>query len=124
MFEKLSVPAHFTTALLNTASIRAFDMSEQKGKTMLVVLHIKMPKDLLVIMMCIGLYFLAKICLAVTKSIEQRVFKVHAPGTIDAVREREIQREVEITHLMRTQSQTINRIADNRVRPEPQENQE
>ena len=91
---------------------------------MLVVLHIEMENVLLVIMMCIGLYFLAKICLAVTTAIEQRVFIVHGPGTIDGVREREIQREVEITHLMRTQSQTINRIADNRVRPEPQENPE
>ena len=69
------------------------------------------PNLLLLIMMIIVLYFFTKICLAVIIAGQQRV-----QGAGEIQRLEDITRQVE--------NQTINRRAENRVRPQPQENNE
>ena len=71
--------------------------------------------------MTIVLYF-TKICLAVIRAGQQRVFAVQAPELIDIRRQGAIQRLEDITR--QVEDQTINRRAENRVRPQPQENNE
>ena len=71
----------------------------------LLILSIEMdPNLLLLIMMTTVLYFFTKICLAVITAGQQRVFAVQAPEE--------------------QEDQTINRRAENRVHPQPQENDE
>ena len=82
------------------------------------------PDLLLLIMMIIVLYFFTKICLAVITAGQRRVFAVQAPALMDFRRQGagEIQRLEDITR--QVENQTINRRAVNRVRPQPQENDE
>lgn len=82
------------------------------------------PNLLLLIMMIIVLYFFTKICLAVITAGQQRVFAVQAPALMDFRRQGagEIQRLEDITR--QVENQTINRRAENGVRPQPQENNE
>ena len=101
-----------------------FDVSEQKGQKeiAMLILSIEMdPNLLLLIMMTIVLYF-TKICLAVIRTGQQRVFVVQAPELIDIRRQGAIQRLEDITR--QVENQTINRRAENRVHPQPQENSE
>ena len=101
-----------------------FDVSEQKGQKeiAMIILSIEMdPNLLLLIMMTIVLYF-TNICLAVIRAGQQRVFAVQAPELIDIRRQGAIQRLEDITR--QVEDQTINRRAENRVRPQPQENNE
>ena len=86
------------------------------------ILSIEMdPNLLLLIMMTIVLYFM-KICLAVIRAGQQRVFAVQAPELIDIRRQGAIRGLEDITR--QVEDQTINRRAENRVRPQPQENNE
>ena len=90
----------------------------------MLILSIEMdPNLLLPIMMTIVLYFFTKICLAVITASQQRVFKVQSPAPID-LRDQlgTIQRRDDITR--QVEDQTTNRRAENRVRPQPQENDE
>ena len=82
------------------------------------------PNLLLLIMMIIVLY--TKICLAVITAGQQRVLAVQAPALIDIRRQGAIQRLEDMTFQGATQveDQTINRRAENRVRPQPQEHDE
>ena len=79
---------------------------------------------LLLIMMTIVLFSFTKICLAVIKASQQRVFAVHvqAPALVDFRNQGAIQRQEDIRR--QVEDQTINRRAENRVRPQPQENNE
>ena len=72
-------------------------------------------------MMTIVLYF-TKICLAVIRTGQQRVFVVQAPELIDIRRQGTIQKLEDIKK--QVENQTINRRAENRVHPQPQENNE
>ena len=88
----------------------------------MLILSIEMdPNLLLLIMMTIVLYF-TKICLAVIKTGQQRVFVVQAPELINIRRQGAIQKLEDITK--QVENQTINRRAENRVHPQPQENNE
>ena len=90
----------------------------------MLTLSIEMdPNLLLLIMMTIVLYFFTKICLAVITASQQRVH-VQAPALIDFRNQLgTIQRREDITR-RQVEDQTINRRAENRVRPQPQENNE
>ena len=102
-----------------------FDVSEQKGQKeiAMLILSIEMdPNLLLLIMMTTVLYFLTKICLAVITAGQQRVFAVQAPELVDIRRQGAIRGLEDIT--IQVEDQTINRRAENRVRPQPQENDE
>ena len=79
------------------------------------------PNLLLLLMMIIVLY-LTKICLAAITVGQQRVFTVQAPELIDIKRQGAIQRVEDITR--EVEEQTINRRAENRVHPQPKENNE
>ena len=76
--------------------------------------------------MIIVLYFFTKIYLVVIKASQQRVLPVEAPALIDFRRQGAIQRLEDMTFQGATQveDQTINRRANNRVRPQPQEHDE
>ena len=80
------------------------------------------PNLLFLIMMIIVLYFFTKICLAVITATQQTVFATQAPTLIDFRNQGTIQRLEDITR--QVEEQTINRRAENRVRPQPQENNE
>lgn len=84
------------------------------------------PNQLFLTMMIIVLYFFTKICLAVITASQQRVLAVQAPALIDFRKQGAIQRLEDITFQGATQveDQTINRRAENRVRPQPQEHDE
>ena len=84
------------------------------------------PNQLFLIMMIIVLYFFTKIGLAVITASQQRVLAVKAPALIDFRRQGAIQRLEDMTFQGATQveDQTINRRAENRVRPQPQEHDE
>ena len=99
------------------------NVSEQKERAELVEMG---PNLLLLIMMIIVLYFFTKICLAVITAGQQRVSAVQAPALIDIRRQGAIQRLEDMTFQGATQveDQTINRRAENRVRPQPQEHDE
>ena len=102
-----------------------FDLSEQKvqKEEAVLILSIEMdPNLLLLIMMIIVLYFFTKICLAVITAGQQRVFAVQIPALINFRNQGAIQRLEDITR--QVENQTINRTAENRVRPQPQENNE
>ena len=73
-------------------------------------------------MMTIVLYFFTKICLAVITAGQQRVFAVQGPALVDFTNQGAIQRLEDITR--QVEDQTINRRAENRVRPQPQESNE
>ena len=110
------------------SSLFNFDLSEQKvpkEEPVLsrLILSIEMdPNLLLLIMMTTVLYFLTKICLAVITAGQQRVFAVQAPELVDIRRQGAIRGLEDIT--IQVEDQTINRRAENRVRPQPQENDE
>ena len=110
------------------SSLFNFDLSEQKvpkEEPVLsrLILSIEMdPNLLLLIMMTIVLYFFTKICLAVITAGQQRVFAVQAPELVDIRRQGAIRGLEDIT--IQVEDQTINRRAENRVRPQPQENDE
>ena len=80
------------------------------------------PNLLLLIMMIIVLYLFTKICLAVITAGQQRGFAVQIPALINFRNQGAIQRLEDITR--QVEDQTINRRAENRVRPQPQENNE
>ena len=81
------------------------------------------PNLLFLIMMTIVLYFFTKICLAVITAGQQRVFAAQVPALVDIRRQGStVQRQEDITR--QVEDQTINRSAENRVRPQPQENNE
>ena len=84
------------------------------------------PNQLFLIMMIIVLYFFTKIGLAVITASQQRVLAVKAPALIDFRRQGAIQRLEDMTFQGATQveDQTIDRRAENRVRPQPQEHDE
>ena len=110
------------------SSLFNFDLTEQKvpkEEPVLsrLILSIEMdPNLLLLIMMTTVLYFLTKICLAVITAGQQRVFAVQAPELVDIRRQGAIRGLEDIT--IQVEDQTINRRAENRVRPQPQENDE
>ena len=107
------------------SSLFNFDLSEQKvqKEEAVLILSIEMdPNLLLLIMMTIVLYFFTKICLAVITAGQQRVFAVQIPALINFRNQGAIQRLEDITR--QVEDQTINRRAENRVRPQPQENNE
>ena len=89
----------------------------------MLILSIEMdPNLLLLIMMTTVLYFFTKICLVVITASQQRV-NAQAPALIDFRNQLgTIQRREDITR--QVEDQTINRRAENRVRPQPQENNE
>ena len=102
-----------------------FDLSEQKvqKEEAVLILSIEMdPNLLLLIMLIIVLYFFMTICLAVITAGQQRVFAVQIPALINFRNQGAIQRLEDITR--QVENQTINRTAENRVRPQPQENNE
>ena len=102
-----------------------FDLSEQKvqKEEAVLILSIEMdPNLLLLIMLIIVLYFFMTICLAVITAGQQRVFAVQIPALINFGNQGSIQRLEDITR--QVENQTINRRAENRVRPQPQENNE
>ena len=102
-----------------------FDLSEQKvqKEEAVLILSIEMdPNLLLLIMLIIVLYFFTTICLAVITAGQQRVFAVQIPALINFRNQGAIQRLEDITR--QVEDQTINRRAENRVRPQPQENNE
>ena len=106
-------------------SLFNFDPSEQKvpKEEAVLILSIEMdPNLLLLIMMTIVLYFYTMICLAVITAGQQRVFAVQASELVDIRRQGAIQRLEDIT--IQVEDQTINRRAENRVHPQPQENDE
>ena len=84
------------------------------------------PDLLFLIMMIIVLYFFTKIWLAVITAGQQRVLEAQASALIDFRRQGAIQRLEDTTFQGATQleDQTINRRAENRVRPQPQEHNE
>ena len=107
------------------SSLFNFDLSEQKvqKEEAVLILSIEMdPNLLLLIMMTTVLYFFTKICLAVITAGQQRVFAVQIPALINFRNQGAIQRLEDITR--QVEDQTINRRAENRVRPQPQENNE
>ena len=107
------------------SSLFKLDVSEQKvqKEEAVLILSIEMdPNLLLLIMMTIVLYFFTKICLAVITAGQQRVFAVQAPALVDFRNQGAIQRLEDITR--QVEEHTINRRAENRVRPQPQENNE
>ena len=101
----------------------SFNVSEQKERAELIEMD---PTLLLLTMMIIVLYFFPKICLAVITAGQQRVLAVQAPALIDFRRQGAIQRLEDMTFQGATQveNQTINRRAENRVHPQPQEHNE
>ena len=103
--------------------ILCLNVSEQKERAELIEMD---PNLLLLIMMIIVLYFFTKICLVVITAGQQRVLAVQAPALIDIRRQGAIQRLEDMTFQGATQveDQTINRRANNRVRPQPQEHDE
>ena len=84
------------------------------------------PNQLFLIMMIIVLYFFTKIGLAVITASQQRVLAVKAPALIDFRRQGAIQRLEDMTFQGATQveDQTIDKRAENRIRPQPQEHDE
>ena len=107
------------------SSLFNFDLSEQKvqKEEAVLILSIEMdPNLLLLIMLIIVLYFFMTICLAVITAGQQRVFAVQIPALINFRNQGAIQRLEDITR--QVENQTINRRAENRVRPQPQENNE
>ena len=110
---------------MSGSSLFKLDVSEQKvqKEEAVLILSIDMdPNLLLLIMMTIALYFFTKICLAVITAGQQRVFAVHSPALVDFTNQGAIQRLDDITR--QVEDQAINRRAENRVRPQPQENNE
>ena len=102
-----------------------FDLSEQKvqKEEAVLILSIEMdPNLLLLIMLIIVLYFFTTICLAVITAGQQRVFAVQIPALINFRNQGAIQRLEDITR--QVEDQTINRRAENRVHPQPQEHNE
>ena len=106
-----------------------FDLSKENvpKEEAVRILSIEMDPNLLLlsllIMMIIVLYFFTKICLAVITAGQQRVFAAQVPVLVDNRRQGcAIQRLEDITR--QVGDQTINRRAENRVRPQPQENNE
>ena len=104
-------------------------LSEQKvqKEEAVLILPIEMdPNLLLMIMMIIVLYFFTKICLAVITASQQRVFAVQIPALINFRNQGAIQRLEDMTFqgARQVEDQTINRRAENRVRPQPQEHDE
>ena len=103
-----------------------FDLSEEKvpKEEAVRILSIEMdPNLLLLIMMTIVLYYFTKICSAVITAGQQRVFAAQVPALVDNwTQGRAIQRLEDITR--QVEEETINRRAENRVRPQPQENNE
>ena len=107
------------------SSLFKLDVSEQKvqKEEAVLILPIDMdPNLLLMIMMIIVLYFFTKICLAVITAGQQRVFAVQSPALGDFTNQGAIKRLDDITR--QVEDQAINRRAENRVRPQPQENNE
>ena len=108
------------------SSLFDFDLSEEKvpKQEAVRILSIEMdPNLLLLIMMTIVLYFFTKICSAVITAGQQRVFAAQVPVLVDNRRQGcAIQRLEDITR--QVGDQTINRRAENRVRTQPQENNE
>ena len=110
---------------MSGSSLFKLDVSEQKvqKEEAVLILSIDMdPNLLLLIMMTIALYFFTKICLAVITAGQQRLFAVHSPALVDFTNQGAIQRLDDITR--QVEDQAINRRAENRVRPQPQENNE
>ena len=110
---------------MSGSSLFKLDVSEQKvqKEEAVLILSIDMdPNLLLLIMMTIALYFFTKICLAVITAGQQRVSAVHSPALVDFTNQGAIQRLDDITR--QVEDQAINRRAENRVRPQPQENNE
>ena len=110
---------------MSGSSLFKLDVSEQKvqKEEAVLILSIDMdPNLLLLIMMTIALYFFTKICLAVITAGQQRLFAVHSPALVDFTNQGAIQRPDDITR--QVEDQAINRRAENRVRPQPQENNE
>ena len=108
------------------SSLFNFDLSEQKvqKEEAVFILLIEMdPNLLLLIMMISVLYFFTKICLAVITAGQQRVLAAQAPALVDIRRQGAIQRLEDITRQEEDQT-VINRRAENRVHPQPQENDE
>jgi len=106
------------------SSLFKSDVSEQKvqKEEAVLILSIEMdPNLLLLILMTIVLYFFTKICLAVITAGQQRVFAVQAPALVDFRNQGAIQR---LEDIRQVDNQTINRRAENRVRPQLQENNE
>ena len=106
-----------------------FDLSKEKvpKEEAVRILSIEMDPNLLLlsllIMMIIVLYFFTKICLVAITAGQQRVFAAQVPALVDyRTQGRAIQRLEDITR--QVENQTINRRAENRVRPQPQENNE
>ena len=88
----------------------------------MLIVSIEMdPNLLLLIVMTIVLYFFTKICLAVITASQQRVH-VQTPALVYFGNQGAIRRQEDITRQL--EDQTINRRAENRVRPQPQENNE
>jgi len=103
--------------------ILCLNVSKQKERAELIEMD---PNLLLLITMIIVLYFFTKICLAVITASQQRVLAVQARALIDFRNQGAIQRLADMTFQGATQveDQTINRRAENRVRPQPQEHDE
>ena len=109
---------HKTHGSIITTSVR----QKVEKEEVVLILSIEMdPNLLLLIMMTIFLYFFTKICLAVITASQQRVH-VQAPALVDFRNQGAIRRQEDITG--QVEEQTINRRAENRVRPQPQENNE
>ena len=109
------------------SSLFNFDLSEEKvpKEEAVRILSIEMDPNLLsLIMMTIVLYYFTKICSSLITAGQQRVFAAQVPALVDNNRTqgRAIQRLEDITR--QVENQTINRRAENRVRPQPQENNE
>jgi len=108
------------------SSLFNFDLSEEKvpKEEAVRILSIEMdPNLLLLITMTIVLYFFTTICLAVITAGQQTVFAAWVPALVDnRTQGRAIQRLEDITR--QVENQTINRRAENRGRPQPQENNE
>ena len=127
-----SLSRHYRSSIKRMSCVRVitlylfnFDDSKQKvqKEKAVFILSIDMdPNLLLLIMMTIALYFFTKICLAAITASQQRVFAVEASALVDFTRQGAIQRLEDITR--QVEEQTINRRAENRVRPQPQENNE
>ena len=107
-----------------------FDLSEEKvpKEEAVRILSIEMDPNLLLlsllIMMIIVLYFFTKICSAVITAGQQRVFAAQVPALVgNRTQGRALQR-LEDKQARQVENQTINRRAENRVRPQPQENNE
>ena len=108
------------------SSLFNFDLSEEKvpKEEAVRILSIEMDPNLLsLIMMTIVLYYFTKICSSLITAGQQRVFAAQVLALVDnRTQGRAIQRLEDITR--QVENQTIDRRAENRVRPQPQENNE